>query len=491
MAVTQYVGARYVPLFADPLEWANTNTYEPLTIVQHEGNSYTSRQYVPAGIDISNEDYWALTGNYNAQIEQYRQEVQAFDSRITAAQNAADAAQTAAGTAQSAAETAQTAAKEAQSAASTAQRTAEAAQTAAGAAQSAAQAAQNAANGAQTTANSKAPIMHASSQATYGMGTASLYGHLKITDGDTAMGAQELQKLLKIVKGYRYQAIAATMRAEEFVLTAGDKVTLQSLYNNAAYVSKALGSLRIKTTATVNTALANNDVIIHGLPALATGTSGRGVMVGAYVVKADGTFSRVNLTVEPSGDISVNGAIDAGATLIIDINVATYTYYDDSTTPTEYAYAKTTQEVAQNAANAFKGFAGQFTYSNAISSRLDPAQKKSDCSGTIYLAYKQAGFDAFPTNASAVAGYGEIIAYADKGEPLDLSNALPGDVICYDTTSDNNNLINHVALVTGTNPIEVYEMGHANGDSGSTGPTVIADPENYVTGRIRYVVRYW
>lgn len=83
MAVREYVGARYVPLFADPIEWNDKRTYEPLTIVEHEGNSYTSRQFVPLGIDISNEDFWALTGNYNAQVEQYRQEVQQFDGRIT------------------------------------------------------------------------------------------------------------------------------------------------------------------------------------------------------------------------------------------------------------------------------------------------------------------------------------------------------------------------------------------------------------------------
>ena len=74
--VRQYIGARYVPLFADPAEWDNTKTYEPLTIVLHEGNSYTSRQYVPTGIDINNNAYWALTGNYNAQVEAYRQTAQ-------------------------------------------------------------------------------------------------------------------------------------------------------------------------------------------------------------------------------------------------------------------------------------------------------------------------------------------------------------------------------------------------------------------------------
>lgn len=83
MSVREYIGARYVPIFADPLAWDSSRTYEPLTIVQHAGNSYTSRQYVPAGIDIANEAFWALTGNYNAQIEQYRQEVRTFDGRIS------------------------------------------------------------------------------------------------------------------------------------------------------------------------------------------------------------------------------------------------------------------------------------------------------------------------------------------------------------------------------------------------------------------------
>lgn len=82
MGVTQYIGARYVPIFADPAEWNKTRTYEPLTIVLHEGNSYTSKQFVPKGIDINNEEFWAETGNYNAQVEAYRQEVLRFTESI-------------------------------------------------------------------------------------------------------------------------------------------------------------------------------------------------------------------------------------------------------------------------------------------------------------------------------------------------------------------------------------------------------------------------
>ena len=89
--VRQYVGARYVPLFADPPEWSDQREYKPLTIVNYQGNSYTSMQSVPVGVDINNTAYWAQTGNYNAQIEAYRQEVRAFDGRITANANAIDA----------------------------------------------------------------------------------------------------------------------------------------------------------------------------------------------------------------------------------------------------------------------------------------------------------------------------------------------------------------------------------------------------------------
>lgn len=95
MAVTQYIGARYVPLIADPIEWDSRKSYEPLTIVLYQGASYTSRQAVPVGININNTEYWALTGNYNAQVEQYRQEVLTFNNRISEnteaiAENAAD-----------------------------------------------------------------------------------------------------------------------------------------------------------------------------------------------------------------------------------------------------------------------------------------------------------------------------------------------------------------------------------------------------------------
>lgn len=87
MAHRQYIGARYVPIIGrkdeESTEWdGGLAPYEPLTIVLYQGNSYTSRQFVPAGVEITNDEFWANTGNYNAQVEQYRQEVLTFAESI-------------------------------------------------------------------------------------------------------------------------------------------------------------------------------------------------------------------------------------------------------------------------------------------------------------------------------------------------------------------------------------------------------------------------
>ena len=99
--VKHYVGARYVPKFASPVEWAANTSYEALTIVTFNNASYTSKVQVPptVGNPADNPQYWALTGNYNAQIEEYRQitaQVQSgLNQEITDRTNADTALQTA------------------------------------------------------------------------------------------------------------------------------------------------------------------------------------------------------------------------------------------------------------------------------------------------------------------------------------------------------------------------------------------------------------
>lgn len=83
MATRQYVGARYVPKFANPIEWDAERIYEPLEMVTYLNNTYTSKKPVPQGIEITNKEYWVITGNYNAQVEQYRQQVEAMGEDVT------------------------------------------------------------------------------------------------------------------------------------------------------------------------------------------------------------------------------------------------------------------------------------------------------------------------------------------------------------------------------------------------------------------------
>lgn len=77
---SMYIGARYVPIFADPVEWDNEREYEPLTIVVHNGNMYTSKCYVPKGAPLPESPeiqtkYWVCTADYNYQFADLKQTV--------------------------------------------------------------------------------------------------------------------------------------------------------------------------------------------------------------------------------------------------------------------------------------------------------------------------------------------------------------------------------------------------------------------------------
>ena len=82
MSVREYIGARYVPVFADPIQWDSTLSYEPLTVVTDNGTSYVSRQSVPPGTAIDNESYWVRWADYNAQLEEYIRQVQTYSASI-------------------------------------------------------------------------------------------------------------------------------------------------------------------------------------------------------------------------------------------------------------------------------------------------------------------------------------------------------------------------------------------------------------------------
>lgn len=77
---SMYIGARYVPIFADPVEWDDEREYEPLTIVIHDGSCYTSKCYVPKGAQLppypeGQTKYWVKTSDYNYQFADLKKTV--------------------------------------------------------------------------------------------------------------------------------------------------------------------------------------------------------------------------------------------------------------------------------------------------------------------------------------------------------------------------------------------------------------------------------
>ena len=75
MAVTQYIGARYVPKIYDNPDdntnnWKQGVEYEPLTMVSYAGGSYTSKVPVPASAanPADAPQYWAYMGSSSGQI---------------------------------------------------------------------------------------------------------------------------------------------------------------------------------------------------------------------------------------------------------------------------------------------------------------------------------------------------------------------------------------------------------------------------------------
>lgn len=77
---SMYIGARYIPIFADPVEWDNEREYEPLTIVVYNGDMYTSKCYVPKGAALpeypeNQTKYWVRTADYNYQFADLKKTV--------------------------------------------------------------------------------------------------------------------------------------------------------------------------------------------------------------------------------------------------------------------------------------------------------------------------------------------------------------------------------------------------------------------------------
>lgn len=90
--MARYVGKRIVPKHCG--YWDITKTYEMENIVydRASGNSYMSRKAVPAGTDISQEEFWALCSDFNMQMDLLEKHFTATEQRIVADNDATESA---------------------------------------------------------------------------------------------------------------------------------------------------------------------------------------------------------------------------------------------------------------------------------------------------------------------------------------------------------------------------------------------------------------
>lgn len=74
MIMPRYIGNRCIPM---PMgNWDKNKEYENLSVVlASNGDSYTSKKNVPKGIELSNDEYWAISSRFNAQLETQKKRI--------------------------------------------------------------------------------------------------------------------------------------------------------------------------------------------------------------------------------------------------------------------------------------------------------------------------------------------------------------------------------------------------------------------------------
>ena len=82
MALKKYIGARYTPKFMGA--WDAQTTYAALSVVYANEQSYVSRKTVPAGTELTNEDYWVKSADWNAQVAEYNRNVENYNKNVEA-----------------------------------------------------------------------------------------------------------------------------------------------------------------------------------------------------------------------------------------------------------------------------------------------------------------------------------------------------------------------------------------------------------------------
>lgn len=132
-----------------------------------------------------------------------------------------------------------------------------------------------------------------------------------------------------------------------------------------------------------------------------------------------------------------------------------------------------------------------FDYTNLIYEKCNAVESgATDCSGLIFNAFYYGATKMIPNFTDAQAGFGKIIAFARKGEDLDFTDAIMGDLVIY--IHENQEEAHHCCWYDGYN---LWEVDTAYTGGQSKGPQIVAGGtvtnENYLkTNDFRYIIRW-
>lgn len=422
-----YVGARYVPIVGRRGEssaaWDDTKPYEPLTIVLYEGNSYTSKQYVPAGIDILNTDFWAQTGNYNAQLASYQQEVEGWQQEtagdIDAIGDDIDAIN-----------------------------------------------------------NNRENDL----QFIVCGGNGTLIRNLEAVQEDTSLG--------------QYAQFLQTSKRDN---TLNCSIRLRNTSGASIHASTPLIRIKHGKTRYSTVVLPFMTAINVYDPDVSVTDAANRILLKTITARtvwysdpdSDDAFLRTTYAMPDNSEI----AIDGSGSIAGFQNWFNAPFYDAQLAADLCDYF-----LNGDGETSWKGEFRYGTGQEADSVRLNPVNRITDCSGMTYIAYNGMGFHPDYSVQPAYVSDGIFVAYAKAGEKLDVSNARPGDIICYqDPERDANTRQSwtHCSLYVGND--KTYEMADTypqiereHGAINGYGPFDIYTPasEYRMANRNRCIVRF-
>lgn len=210
----------------------------------------------------------------------------------------------------------------------------------------------------------------------------------------------------------------------------------------------------------------------------------------------NGALATAGLRIEPSGYVYIVDDVATG------IPANTVCRIDDihhaATAEGDFNMPWITKADGQNAANWAIAHMGWFYYGNGLIGRLNPVAKPkgegfTDCSGMVYCAYKFGAGKKIPTAGGAQGGCGRLISFANSGEKLDLSKAIPGDIVLM--CGARSNVAKHVLLYVGNGVLLEENTAYpnidnvpVNGNGDPLGPQPLYNPEGARQSQ-RFLVR--